>query len=490
MKINQFITVFISSILFLNYNKSQGQNDLEKSPCNYNTQSVEITNGVPSPHSSEQLFNAMDYYSATLLYMWALPSVGLKGWENANIDMGANSSLDGQISLYSGYEGVGGILTPTTAVTYAISFVNTDVHGPAVWEIPAGRTAGYVGDYWQRPILDVGVAGKDKGQGIKLLIVGPNQDVPDHDDSYTVIHSPTNVVWLGTRNMENREEDHHKVNNGFDSYPYFKPELAGRKKLRKDGKAYKQRQPHGMEYWNNLNVIIQREKMHKRDELFYGMLKNIGIEKGKPFQPDKQLTALLTEAERIGYQMAVNNTFKKRFEGAKYYDEKRWYTTLVQSPNQLSDTHGQLFERASYFHEAIGSTWAMKMTGPGPGSTYLSQYETSDGHGFDGGKNYKLVVPPHVPAKQFWAITIYDSEYRTLIENDQQKAELNSINGLKQNNDGSTTIFVGPSKPEGFENNWIQTSEGTNWFTYFRLYFPQQPFFDKTWQLNDFEEVD
>jgi hypothetical protein len=30
---------------------------------------------------------------------------------------------------------------------------------------------------------------------------------------------------------------------------------------------------------------------------------------------------------------------------------------------------------------------------------------------------------------------------------------------------------------------------GKGWFTYFRLYGPKQAYFDKTWQLNDIEEV-
>ena len=87
--------------------------------------------------------------------------------------MGAHPSLDGQISLYQGYDEVSGILTPNTRVTYVISFVDTNVHGPAVWVIPAGATAGYVGDQWQRPILDTGVTGGDKGEGLKVLVVGP-----------------------------------------------------------------------------------------------------------------------------------------------------------------------------------------------------------------------------------------------------------------------------------------------------------------------------
>ncbi len=452
---------------------------------------VEMVNGVPTTESSRRLFDTMDYYGAVMTYLWAMPAIGLKGWENANIDMGADPSLDGQISLYHGYEECAGILTPNTSVTYVISFVDTAVHGPAVWEIPAGSTAGYVGDQWQRPVLDTGLPGKDRGQGVKLLILGPGQEAPAHDDSYTVVNCPTNVVWLGTRNMEPMGPAHDRVNAGFDSYPFNKPELKGRAKLRKTIEAFPLYQPHGMAFWENLNTIIQRETMSERDVFFYAVLKNLGIVKGKAFQPDEAKKALLTEAERVGYLMAINNAFKKRFEGARYYEDRRWYSPLVLNPDQIEPTHGQLFERASYFHEAIGTTYAMKIEKPGPGSAYLAQYEDENGIGFDGGKNYTLTVPAEVPADQFWAFTVYDSHSRTLIQNTKKMAEVNSLNEIVKNGDGTTTIYVGPRSPaKGLETNWIPTGEGQAWFSYFRFYTPRASYFDKSWKLNDIEAVE
>jgi len=229
--------------------------------------------------------------------------------------------------------------------------------------------------------------------------------------------------------------------------------------------------------------------MAERDIFFYAMMKNIGIEKGKAFTPSLAQVELLEEAERVGYLMSVNNSFKKRIEGAHYYETKRWYVALINTPDQIQASHGELFERASWFHEAIGSTRAMKLDGPGPGSTYLGQYEDADGHGFDGANTYKLIVPANVPAGQFWALTIYDSDSRTLIRNEQRSAEVNSLNDIVQNTDGTTTLYIGPSAPEGMERNWVQTSAGQTWFTYFRLYNPEMPYFDKSWQLNDIEQI-
>jgi len=59
------------------------------------------------------------------------------------------------------------------------------------------------------------------------------------------------------------------------------------------------------------------------------------------------------------------------------------------------------------------------------------------------------------------------------------------------NADGSTTIHVGPEKPDGVsEGNWIQTVPGKGWFAILRLYSPLQSYFDKTWHPGEIEPVD
>jgi len=36
---------------------------------------------------------------------------------------------------------------------------------------------------------------------------------------------------------------------------------------------------------------------------------------------------------------------------------------------------------------------------------------------------------------------------------------------------------------------WIPTVPGKNWFAYFRFYQPTEPYFDRSWPLTDFEQV-
>jgi len=60
---------------------------------------------------------------------------------------------------------------------------------------------------------------------------------------------------------------------------------------------------------------------------------------------------------------------------------------------------------------------------------------------------------------------------------------------LRKNDDGSVDIYTGPEAPAGFEQNWIPTAPGKNWFAYFRFYQPTEAYFDRSWPLADFEEI-
>ena len=127
----------------------------------------------------------------------------------------------------------------------------------------------------------------------------------------------------------------------------------------------------------------------------------------------------------------------------------------------------------------------------GLGQAYLGTYSDPDGDWLDGGKNYSLHIPPHPPAKLFWSATVYDVETRCLIDNQQGRGDRGSRDTeLQANPDGSVDLFFGPTEPLGHGSNWVQTIPGRHWFSYFRLYGPLQPYFDKIWKLEDIVEVE
>ncbi len=89
----------------------------------------------------------------------------------------------------------------------------------------------------------------------------------------------------------------------------------------------------------------------------------------------------------------------------------------------------------------------------------------------DGAKTYKMHLPPNLPVKDNWSVTIYDPQTRCMLQTDQPFAGINSLTGkVKENKDGSIDVVFAPTLPKGVdEGNWIQTIPGKSWFILFGL---------------------
>ena len=124
----------------------------------------------------------------------------------------------------------------------------------------------------------------------------------------------------------------------------------------------------------------------------------------------------------------------------------------------------------------------------GQGSQYLWTYRDAAGEYLDGAKNYRLHILPGVPAKNFWSVVVYDALSRSELQNGQPLPSVSSYSASHVNADGSVDIFFGPNEPKT-KGNWIQTVPGRGWFPIFRFYSPGEPFFDKTWKLEDIVAV-
>lgn len=92
----------------------------------------------------------------------------------------------------------------------------------------------------------------------------------------------------------------------------------------------------------------------------------------------------------------------------------------------------------------------------GKGSQYLGSYRDAAGAYLDGGKNYKLPLPAGIPAKDFWSITLYDADTRSLIQSGQSKPSISSYDDPEVNADGSVDVYFSPEAPAG-KKNWVQT---------------------------------
>jgi hypothetical protein len=224
------------------------------------------------------------------------------------------------------------------------------------------------------------------------------------------------------------------------------------------------------------------------------MLASIGIEQGKPFQPDDERAKLLTGAVRDAE--AIMNDYFIHHALAPHWPDRQWQAT------QPGKYYGFTFYgdgKLEYDHRAGGfafwATWAPKRP-PGdphklPASYYLKGFADADGELFQGNRHYRLRVPADTPAKDFWSIIAYQVGTNAFIHNPHDKVGVSSYDKdtLHLNDDGSVDVLIGPEAPAGMEANWVPT-EGRDFWLVARFYGPQKPLFDKTWTFNDVEKAD
>lgn len=451
--------------------------------------SIEMDGSLPTHESVNKLYQELDFQQATQAYLWALPLVSYAQWQKEFTEkLGAKN---GDLLVLTSYEDKLGVVTANATTPYILGFVDLNKTGPLVIDMPAGPTAGGIGDFWQRAVVDMGQTGPDKGKGGKYLLLPPGQKAPADAKGYYVVQSETMNTLIGFRVLVPDPAEGKRLVEKFQMYSFAEKNSPSKTRLlTPGGKSWSGTQPRGMAYWALLHEIIQKEPVNERDRFYMAMLASLGIEKDKPFKPSDAQKKSLESGFQMGELIAKANTFTKRLPEAVYWPDRQWDKVLnIQDPSQRVTYYDQLWERSAYFYEAVTNTKGMVSNTPGLGQTYLGAYTDKNGAWLDGGSNYKLSVPANPPAKQFWSMTVYDIDSRCLIDNPQRKADLSSRQNLKTNSDGSIDLYFGPKAPKGLEDNWVQTVPGKKWFSYFRLYGPTEAYFDKSWKLNDIEPL-
>ena len=440
----------------------------------------DFANGYPTDRTVQKLYDERDFQRACQAYLWALPAVSFTAWQRGVTK--ALGARNGQIVAILSYEARRGILTANATTPYYLGFADLS-SGPLVFEMPARGAQGGISDAWQNNI-------PDSEAPAKYLLLAPGQKMPDNVDGYAVRHSPTFNMFVGVRLTDVDPEKAKETLTNLRVYPYAQRDHPPKMEILDAGTSeWSGRPPRGMEYWERLDDVIQREPVEPRDIFFHAMLRPLGLEKGKSFNPDARQTKVLTDAALVGEAMAKANTADRRFADVKYRPDAHWDFALQLDSDDPCAFWNLLDERASWFYEAVSAAPSMAPKRPGPSSAYLGAYKDKAGRWLDGGASYRLRVPPNPPIKLFWSVTVYDVDTRALTLNEQKIADRSSRMDLRRNGDGSVDIYCGPKAPVGFEKNWIPTVPGKNWFAYFRFYQPTEAYFDRSWPLPDFEQV-
>ncbi len=419
--------------------------------------------------------------------IWGMPAVNFDLMLQAAIANGAKAN---QLVYWSRpVNSKNQTLTPNPETIYLNPFYDTH-EGPVVLEIPPAETdaviVGSIDDAWQGALEDVGPAGVDKGKGGKYLITPPGYSKKP-PAGYVVLPSTTYQGFVILRsNFKSRSDADIAKAVEYGRRVKIYPLAAGpAASVAVDvyDKPFEANIPYDWRFFEALHRMVQAEPWLERDKAMIGVLKTLGIEKGKPFAPDEKMkTALTAGAEEA--RAFIVALYESSFD-PPFYDGTHWAVPVQQEA--IKGLQTGYADPDSYAVDGRAVTYHMGYFSSkhlGTGQFYLMAIDDSAGQSLDGRKSYQLTVPANAPVKQYWSATLYDRDTHALIRETSHGSRSSTTPELQANADGSVTLYFGPNAPTGKESNWVPT-HGRNFEVLFRLYGPDPTFFQKNWKLPD-----
>jgi hypothetical protein len=457
-----------------------------------------FSQGGLSKEDTASLSDELMFQRAVQTYLWALPSLNMYGMkEGSEKVFGKGYNV---LPIFKDRLNAKTLITtPNSDVIYALGYLDLKEDGPLVIEAPPGLQ-GIIDDFRQRPIAsegeiegrkwsgDIGLPGPDKGKGGNYLILPPDYtgEIPAGYLTYRSRTYGVFVFWRGFFKDPKQLAEPVRVMEQTRIYPLGKKDSAKPMQFPNASAT-----PANMLYptdgtaFEMLDRFIQHEYVDPADFEMRGMAAALGIVKGQSFAPNAKTKTLLDLAAktawRLGHILAIENP--------RYYEDRQWRNPFPGgNPEFVADSYNQLDLRTGFFTEAYSTSPGMAIDIENVGAKYPNTFVDADGDLLSGDKNYKLTLPPNIPAKLFWSVTVYDALTASGLDNGQSFPSLNQMDKPAQADDGSTDIYFGPDSP-GEGKNWVRTVPGKGYFVALRLYGPMKPFFDHSWKPGDIEKI-
>ncbi len=459
---------------------------------------TEPLGGRPAPgakSSVRDLEAQVAYQRAFEAVVWAVPATSIYRFREGTLK--AYGIADNDIVAFSKpATPKAELLTANDVTPYITAF--TDLRkGPVVLEVPAKTDKavlyGQIVDAWQVTIADVGPSGADNGMGGKYLLKPPGYKnpipqgyIPIQAESYRIAFAFRSIPLPGATGP-----DAYAYSQTLKMYPLT--DAANPKPTRfVDGssKRLSTLPVYDLAAFQDIYEIIYVEPVRARDKVMMGMLASIGIERGKPFNPQSKVKAAMERAVVDAY-FYLQERRVKLLDAQAYWPDRHWGDALLTDASggfeyETADAV-QIDQRADMF---FPGTFYPKQMPTKPATVYLLAGRDSKGRLLQAGKNYRLHVPADMPVSQFWALIVYDTATYAFIYNPLSRVGRSSHDrpSMKLNDDGSVDLYFGPKAPAGLESNWIPT-QGKAPSPVMRFYGPTDALWNKTFKLPNVESV-
>ena len=455
---------------------------------------LEFHDGAPLPETAQKVYDYLDTMRAADTFMKGMPGASLKALIDGAHSLGAVAA--NEVMIFDKLMDAKSLfLTANSSTVYAVPDLDLKRDGPTVVEVPDGLL-GAANDAWFRFINNLPTGGK-------YLYLPPGYDGPV-PDGYAIYRPKTYRIWVFLRSSVKKgvvDKATALVTDNVKVYPLSQaanpPEM---KWVSASGKSFNTIHPNNSEFYHHLNEIIQYEPIEMLDAESRGLFASIGLEKGKEFAPEERMNKILADGVAIGNAAVRAVVWYPRYEqnmkGARVYPDTNssWIMAYTGRNVFFNGEDGMTMNsdaRVMFHYPYTAVTPAMAAPREGKGSDYAIAYVDSDKQVFDGAKTYKLNIPADPPAADFWAVTVYDPQTRSMLQNSQKFPTVGGeTEGIRKNDDGSFTVYFGPEAPKGYENNWLESIPGKSWFVIIRMYAPLKPWIDQTWRPGEIELVD
>ncbi|MGJ3561932.1 DUF1214 domain-containing protein [Streptomyces sp. INA 01156] len=499
---------------------------------------LEFPLGVPTEETANRVYDHVGHVRAVSAFLDAYSGVSLWAARRGFLEAGIQ---DHDVLLFSEFmDPKTLVLTGNADTVYFLTFLDL-TEGPLVVEVPPLALC-FLNDMWFRWVADPGMAGPDRGAGGKYLFVPPGHEGPVPEGGFFTLRTRTTRLILGGRAFLEGDDPKpavERVKEGLRLYRYV-PGFYGTSigEIVTGGTAPPL--PWTAQTWT---AALHRpdpprfvegsglpvNTVPPGDATYFDFASELVHDQpAEALDPDRRCSGrgrhCPGQALRAGRADAGDPHRGSR--GRQRHGPHprlpsasgrggallRCLLPVAQRPARVRPRvpgparghHRQgrrapperrrrkLNLRSWWWYLGVGISPAFTAPLPGVGSQYVFSLADQEGRALDGGRYYRLVLPPDIPAARFWSVTVYDNQTRSMLDTPQRFPRAGSqaypTPAAVPDADGTTTVHFGPDRPDGVpEGNWIQTTPGRGWFVVLRLYSPLQPFFDKTWRPGEIE---
>ncbi len=340
--------------------------------------------GFPTDETVERLYEEMDYQRAVLAHQLSDNLVSFWRMHAGARDAIAGSAIGDLVVWENFLDTKGIVLTGNDTTVYGMAYLDLAANGPMVVKVPPSPFLGSILDLWQVPL-----SGIDAEGGTFVVVTADFEGELDLPPGAVVLRSRTSVAVFFARGLVLEGDMDAAVSAVTDSeiYPLSVADSPPETEVwLASGVAMDTISPmQPMAYWADVSEVMNflNPGLDQDASLLISLLEPLGVQPGRPFDPDDRQKRILADAAHFGWVMAQAISYAPRFEDITYYPGTQWEWVLELDPGVRDRFWRDLEARTNYYFQATMAQPAMKTKAVGRGSQYVRSARDSNGDWFD-----------------------------------------------------------------------------------------------------------